>query len=285
MKILMNHILSPEDFIVEEMIDPKFLRKFQRSAEKVVPVEGPYILYMLKKRGLTTEEALRIVAANFKIPVASIGFAGLKDKFAVTSQYITIKGNFYGFSEKNMSLVRIGKTNRHISVGNLLANKFTITLHNCNAGKIEKAARRMKKMPNFFGPQRFGSRKNNHTIGKLIVDEKFAEALELINASSNKYASLMQMEKRKLKFYINAYQSGIFNKKLEKFLKERKIGKIKIPGFRVDELMLSCSGFKREAYVVPKNLACKKEGAAIKLSFTLPKGSYATVLISELLKN
>ncbi|HLD85629.1 MAG TPA: tRNA pseudouridine(13) synthase TruD [archaeon] len=278
----MNHILSPEDFVVEEVIDPKFLRKFERGAEKVVYVKGPYTLYLLKKRNLTTEEALKIIAAKFKIPVASVGFAGLKDKFAVTSQYISIKGSFDGFAEKNISLEGVGKTNKHISIGNLIANKFSITLHNCDAGKIEKSFHSTKKMPNFFGPQRFGSKKNNHEIGKLIVDKKFAEALNMINASGGRYASLKHVEKRKLKFYINAYQSEIFNKKLEI---TTKTGKIKIPGFNVDELMLSCSGFEREAYVVPKNMACEKYGFAVKLAFTLPKGSYATVLINELLKD
>ena len=118
-------------------------------------------------------------------------------------------------------------------------------------------------MPNFFGPQRFGSKKNNHEIGKLIVDKKFAEALNMINASGGRYASLKHVEKRKLKFYINAYQSEIFNKKLEI---TTKTGKIKIPGFNVDELMLSCSGFEREAYVVPKNMACEKYGVKFELN-------------------
>ena len=218
----MEHILAPEDFIVEEQIDPKFLRKFERSPGKIIQIEGPYTLYLLKKRNLTTEEAIKIVAARFKIPASSIGFAGLKDKFAATSQYITIKGTFDGFSEKKLSLVQIGRTNKHISIGNLISNKFTITLHNCNTDKIEKAARKMKKMPNLFGPQRFGLLKNNHIIGKFLVEKHFANALKLINKSQNKkYDSLNKVEKERLKFFINAYQSYIWNENLALVLKKQ----------------------------------------------------------------
>src|SRR3989338_8877930 len=85
-------ILGPEDFIVKEVIDNKFLRKFSRG-KKGVQEQGTYFLYLLKKENMTTKLALQKIAREFRIKESEIGYAGLKDKFAVTEQYITLKRN------------------------------------------------------------------------------------------------------------------------------------------------------------------------------------------------
>jgi len=69
---------KPEDFVVEEvpLLEPKD--------------EGKYHLVRLKKRDVSTLEALRVLSRFEKIPLKKIGFAGLKDRYAVTTQYLTI---------------------------------------------------------------------------------------------------------------------------------------------------------------------------------------------------
>ncbi|KKO20783.1 MAG: tRNA pseudouridine(13) synthase TruD [Candidatus Brocadia sp.] len=68
----------PEDFIVEEVADLPFQR------------DGNFCVYLLKKRGWNTVDILKMLSRKLNIPYASFSYGGKKDKYALTSQYITI---------------------------------------------------------------------------------------------------------------------------------------------------------------------------------------------------
>ncbi|MFC1769296.1 tRNA pseudouridine(13) synthase TruD, partial [Nanoarchaeota archaeon] len=68
----------PEDFIVREV-------PLDRKAE------GNYSIYLMKKKGYNTHDAVLKVAKFLKIDSKFIGVAGNKDKIAVTSQLISVK--------------------------------------------------------------------------------------------------------------------------------------------------------------------------------------------------
>ena len=145
---------------------------------------------------------------------------------------------------------------------------------------------------NYFGPQRFGKKGKNHIIGKYILKRDFEKAEELINKYCYKIRSLKNLEKRTIKFFINAYQSHIFNIMLKN--SNKKI--LEIPGyksrqnilikkdglskkdFRINELKITCNGSIRNSKVVPENFSFEKDKKTL-LKFFLPKGSYATTLI------
>jgi tRNA pseudouridine13 synthase len=267
---------------------------------------------------MTTHKALRLIAKKMSIAVSDIGYAGLKDKFAVTEQYVTIKNpGLRGLDLDALTLVEVGKTNKHISIGNLIGNDFTITLHGCkNIENIEKIGKELTKgVPNYFGLQRFGTKRNNHVIGKLLVQRRFDEALDKINASSHRnYSSLREVDKKMLKFFMHAYQSWIFNETLNGYMtkskkplfkavpvvgfdtkiKDDKIGrlvknilireKIKPTDFRISELKIACRGSKRDAFI-DVDLTADSDADKVVLRFVLPKGSYATNIIREISKN
>ncbi len=279
---------TEDDFIVEEIQNfPKFLR----TRQGIKPMSGPYTLFLLTKRNMTTEEAVKFLEKKF----GPVGYAGLKDKFAVTSQYVTIKGG-RNIKTKNLQLKKIGSLNRPIQVGELIGNKFRITLKNCkHPENMEKLAKELKIMPNYFGPQRF-SRSNIET-GKKILKRK------------------VRIDKKRAKFLINAYQSRIFNSVLSEYVRKHgrpTFGKFPIPGFgtklrssfadketkkllkaegiklkdfQISESRLCCDGSERHAFVKVKSLTYKINGNIIVMEFELPKGSYATVLIKEVTKN
>ena len=69
------------DFIVKEISD--VVNRIQNN--------GKYAYYTLKKTNLTTVGALEILSKKFKIPLKNFGFAGNKDKNAITVQKISIK--------------------------------------------------------------------------------------------------------------------------------------------------------------------------------------------------
>ena len=282
-------IEKPEDFVVEEVISPKFLRKYERSSGKVKPVEGPYSLFILRKRKMTTEEALKIVSSNINVPLNSIGYAGLKDKFAVTSQCITIKdkeNGLDGFCQSEVSLEKTSRTNRHISIGDLLFNKFTITLHNCKSlDKIGQILSFIKKpIPNYFGPQRFS--RNNAETGRKLLQRK-------INAD--------KFSKEKAKFFVNAYQSHIFNKTLM-VVKGKRLPLVGYNSKKIPKYMASllakdkisqkdfrfsgflCAGSWRETFIKIQDFNYSTKDDSLKLCFSLPKGSYATIVLNKIQK-
>ncbi len=94
-----------------------------------------------------------------------IGYAGLKDKNATTTQYISIPKK-YSKDLKNFkhNKIEILETTLHgskLNIGDLKGNHFEINLHEVkqeDVGKIEKLLKQISKigMPNYFGFQRFG---------------------------------------------------------------------------------------------------------------------------------
>src|SRR3989338_1584581 len=312
-----GRIKKEEDFVVEEIISRKFLPRFTRTGSGVSHISGPYTLALLKKQGVTTEDALRFVISRLNLNREDIGYAGLKDKFGVTSQYITIKGAVEDFKTERIELRKIGLTNKMMGIGELEANKFTITLHGCNPRHAMAAVDELEKhgMPNYFGPQRFGLY-GNENIGKLLLQRKFMEALGLINRQAkNRFKDLRGVEKRKLKFFINAYQSSVFNQVLDKYIScstkpflgsfaiagyntklkgdfsGKETGKIlerdniTLKDFSVRELNLNATGSLRRAFVKTGKISRKAKGNSVTLGFELPKWSYATILIREVAKN
>ena len=168
---LYNHFKKNiSDFIVEEKI----------SLDK----RGEYPLYLLKKSNVSTLEAVRILSRFLKIHPADIGFAGLKDKYGITSQYLTFpKGDYpknICFVQKNGKWLKTNKTNyekgtgfciekkgsykKKLEVGELEGNFFTVTLKNLSKEQrklIFKNADFIKEygFANYFGEQRFGTLK------------------------------------------------------------------------------------------------------------------------------
>ncbi|MBS3051470.1 MAG: tRNA pseudouridine(13) synthase TruD [Candidatus Aenigmarchaeota archaeon] len=307
---------SQEDFVVEELPSKKYFIKFTHSGG-VKNIGGPYTLALLTKKGMTTKDALKFLQKELGMQKDNIGYAGLKDKFAVTSQYVTIRGKAKEIEHENIRLKIAGYTDKMMQIGDLEGNRFTITLRDCkNPDNVSALAKELasRGLPNYFGPQRFGRHGDNHLVGKLVMKEQGA-ALRLINERNGRnFRHLGEIGKKTLKFYIHAYQSFLFNRLLDKYISLKSSplsGRFPIVGygtnlkndfagrelrkmlkkdgittedFSIRSLNITCVGSQREAFVKPSNLEHRIEGKALVLSFTLPKGSYATVLIREITK-
>mgnify|MGYP001609558906 CR=1 FL=1 len=228
----------PEDFIVKEISSVN------------TEINGQYAYFLLKKTNLTTIRALQILSKRFKIPLKNFGFAGNKDKNAITEQKISIFRGKRGFEKiklNGIELKYLGNGKNPISLGDLEGNEFTITIRNLNNNYIEKiqsAENKIIKIPNLYGPQRFS--KNNHLVGKAIIKRDFKKAVELIlenngfiedkikqylNENKNNYVEALRLIPLKTrKLFIHSYQSFLFNKIINKYLqKNKKINNIKIP--------------------------------------------------------
>ncbi|WP_457570051.1 tRNA pseudouridine(13) synthase TruD [Desulfurobacterium sp.] len=188
---LYSHIKkTPEDFIVEEL--PRL----------EITDDGKYDVFLLQKRNTSTLEAVRIISKLLKIPLKVIGFAGLKDKYAVTTQYITLPSG--SISEKEIHFVNngrwqigkergnsffkikfVGRTNRPLSLGEIQGNKFTIKVRNFEKSMREKFYRNLQTVklygfPNYFGEQRFGSVKSRDDfVLRYLLKGNFEKALKV----------------------------------------------------------------------------------------------------------
>ncbi|WP_457624688.1 tRNA pseudouridine(13) synthase TruD [Persephonella sp.] len=283
---------KPEDFIVKEVADFEFLP------------DGNFYLYLLIKRNLNTRD----VAARY-----NLSYAGLKDKNALTFQYVTadkflgetvleklLEGTFYG-------LIYLGRVRKKLKIGNLKGNKFSIKLKG-------NSLKKQDWFINYYDIQRIS---RNRERGKALLKK-------LNNTGS--WKKLRWLEN----FYIDAYLSHLWNKSLMAYIRGRFPGhylveknlKYFIPetdlntlmdifprfwpllGYRVEikdyeeavyDEVLKKEGFSLSEVVEKlsdikikgdyRKTFLKAEDVSIKsgrIEFFLPKGAYATMYLKHI---
>lgn len=165
---------EPEDFIVEE-------------APAAIGNEGPFLILRLTKKDWDQQRALREIARGLGISYRKIGFAGTKDKHAVTSQLISIPG----ISAEDIGRVRlrdirlevVGRAQGPITLGSHAGNRFHITIRDVApeglAGIVAGVSEVCRTgVPNYFGIQRFGvTRPVTHVVGRHILKGEFEDAV------------------------------------------------------------------------------------------------------------
>ena len=167
---------QPQDFVVEEIT----------PSEEVIQVgkdypftggEGEHLIFVMEKTNWATMGAMRELRKRLHCSEKRLGFAGTKDRRAVTAQ----RCSAWKMNEKELANVRIKDIilkplhyGDRVGLGDLWGNKFTITVREFD-GKGEMPSR----IPNLFGPQRFGeNRPITHLVGQAIVNGQFHDAVD-----------------------------------------------------------------------------------------------------------
>jgi len=158
--------------------------KFEDFIVKEIPIippkkEGGYTYFTLKKTNWSTMDALNAIARACHTSWKRFGFAGTKDKVAITEQLISAKGinavDLKKVKIKDLELYDFFQSDEPLRLGDLKGNKFTITVRDYESKDIKKSLEEFKTLCskgflNYFGEQRFGiQRPNNHFIGKNIL--------------------------------------------------------------------------------------------------------------------
>ena len=333
--MLIKHI--PEDFAVEEITNVKKKDK------------GNYCYFWLEKKNRNTQDAVDAVARA--LHVRKIGFAGTKDKKAITKQLCSAenvrKESIEKVSVRGVTLTFYGYGDEPVSLGDLKGNKFSIVVRDVDSDiKVKK----LKEIVNYFDEQRFS--RTNVDVGRAIVKKDFKKAAELIASGEGDYnlkvkefitrnktnfiGALHLVPRKILRMIIGSYQSYLWNDTVARLIEGQTkfvrvpysqgqlafpTGKIvdrKIPmiGFDtqvdkeirviVNEIMhregitfrdfiirefpeLTMEGAERDMIVPVKKFSAKMvkdelfDGRKkIMLSFELPKGSYATMVVKRL---
>lgn len=153
---------------------------------------GKFLRFHLYKENKDTQEALGIIGKMLGIQSKSFGFAGTKDKRAVSTQRVTVfKQQASRLAALNDRLIgiKVGDfchVKEGLLLGKLLGNRFTVTLRGVIADSedtIKAAADSLGRhgFINYFGLQRFGTGSvPTHLIGATLLRGEWKTAVSLI---------------------------------------------------------------------------------------------------------
>jgi len=193
---------EPQDFVVEE------IPTYEPSGE------GEHLFLWVEKQDVAAEQLIGYLSKALGVGRNSIGVAGLKDRRAVTRQYVSVPA---GVEEKvtagiDTEDIRVLKAVRHrnkLHTGHLTGNRFEIVVRNvCDdalprAQAIGEEIRRLG-FPNRFGAQRFG-----------VGNETLKLGLELLRGTKSPHEIAPGRRKFLSRLALTAVQSALFNAVLD----------------------------------------------------------------------
>lgn len=330
-----------EDFIVDEI--PLY------EAGK----SGNYVHLHIKKTDMSTLEMIAVLEEQTKFH--NISYAGLKDKYATTTQYISMPASFEKFFAKfkhpQIQILDSFLSREKLNIGDLKGNRFKIRLRDVTPTAAEKLDKVLTEIirqgvPNYFGYQRFGHDENHfeksqeaahgskvfrdRRLNKLmsnayqsyLFNDWLVERVQLCReldymdlAAFEKKWGLTTEEVKQLQAQSSIFKVlpgeimlDVINNKwvnvkdlasVKKPYKERKLqptgmlvgkkawrsrGVAGAIEARHDDDEVAMAGERRAAWIYPKEIKSTyiKKESIYELSFMLPKGAYATILLENL---
>jgi tRNA pseudouridine13 synthase len=310
--------------------------KFEQTKEDFIVDENPrtfsgkgnYIILRVQKIEMTTWDMIAAFAQFLNLPAEKIGYAGLKDKHATTTQYISIEAKYEKalkkFKHPGIKILKTTRDKYSIRMGDLAGNRFSINLFGVSpidAGRIEKRARKILKdgLPNYFGYQRFGRDEDSIEQAKAMIEgELFIEDAKLKKFLLSVYQSerfnawlrervLLSRNENNGKFML--LEGDVYLSDEAKLFTPKKIPQKDFEAHKVVPTGLLCGrnvyrarekageiekkyddgfiyekGSRREAVIFPSDIKFdyKNNFDILNISFTLPKGSYATVFLEAI---
>ncbi len=181
----------PEDFIVEEI-------------PRVHPEgEGSHLWLWVEKRSANTDWVARELASAFGCHQREIGFAGMKDRHAVTRQWFSVpvtdaaEQTIDEFRIEGVRILESHKHTRKLKRGTLDGNRFQLRIRDFEGDTAQTIQRlehiQANGVPNYFGPQRFGHQGRNVEQGFNLLQK---------NA---------RLKRNKKSIYLSAIRSFLFN--------------------------------------------------------------------------
>lgn len=154
--------------------------------------KGPNTWLWIEKEGRNTLDVVLDIARELGINRKQMGFAGMKDKSAVTRQWICVSNKtpeeLQGLGEQlhHVKIMKVVPNEKKLRIGQLVGNKFQLKIRNVEnpdsaAKRAEKILEELKNrgVPNYYGYQRFGkNRPNTHLVGKALIKEGVKAAVD-----------------------------------------------------------------------------------------------------------
>lgn len=287
---------TPEDFVVREQLETDFSG------------EGEHDWLLLEKTGANTAWVAARLAKHARVAERDVGYSGLKDRHAVTTQWFSVKReiknptNWDAFELDEARILEHHVHNRKLKRGMHRSNGFRIAVRSPGARSAEdRLAARLacigrEGVPNYFGEQRFGRNGANIDLGQAVLDGR-------------------RLPRNKRSIGISALRSFEFNKALDARVRDGTWNRL-LPGdyanldrtgshFEVEdvtpELEQRCSELdihptgvlpafesirvdasRRPLRMRISDLSWQLEDGVLWLEFGLGRGSYATAVLREI---
>jgi len=157
---------TPEDFRVEE------LALYEPCGQ------GTHVYFRVVKRGIPTPVAVSRIAKYMGVHPGDIGFAGMKDARAVTSQMMSLEhvdaAKLAAYHDSQIEITDTWKHGNKLRPGHLAGNRFTIRIRGVGRAQLDQAQAILdvlirRGVPNYFGQQRFGARGDTSILGEALV--------------------------------------------------------------------------------------------------------------------
>jgi len=168
---------------------------------------GEHVLLRIRKRGLNTDWVARQLARLARVSVHQVGYAGLKDRHALASQWFSVHLpgreplDWAAIEGAEIELLEVQRHHRKLRKGALRGNRFRLRLREVRGDKelLEQRLRQLASFgaANYFGPQRFGRAAGN-----------LERAAELFAGKP----TFRDRQRRGL--YLSAARSALFNRVL-----------------------------------------------------------------------
>lgn len=308
---------------------------FQVDEELEVPEHptGAHWWLRIRKTNLNTRDVVRALAELSSARVRQVGYAGLKDRVAITTQWLSLPlenvdpESITDRMPEGTELLEWRRARHAIRRGGLKANRFTLRLREVSGdlAALESALGRLGGgVPNYFGEQRFGRRGENLVRARRLFD-----------------GTLSRVPRFERGLYLSAARSWLFNLVLAERVRQGSWDRL-LPGeavmlhgsrswFALDALpetlagrldardihpsgplvglgeaasQADCAAFeaavldtepelvrglehwrlraeRRALRLVPGQLEVNRSGPDLRLAFSLPPGTYATVVLRE----
>jgi tRNA pseudouridine13 synthase len=296
---------------------------------------GEHLYLWIEKTDMSADYFVRQIGKRLGIPAAEVGTAGMKDRRAVTRQWVSVPASaeprIGQIDGENMRVLNTNRHNNKLKPGHLRGNAFNVLIRGASDVSIDPIVERIRRdgLPNYYGPQRFG--RDNET-SKLGLSMLKGEPSRIRQGFLRKMA-------------LSAAQSWLFNDVLSRRLTDGLLRTV-LPGdvmskwpfggmFTAEDVAVEQARFdaretvsagpmfgrktfatkgvaaEREATVLAEaglsaesfegfgklvmgtrrhnliyldDLTAQREPDGLRLKFSLPAGSYATVLLREIMK-
>ena len=181
---------TPEDFVVEEILG--------YDADGA----GEHALLWVEKRGANTDWVARELAKFAGVSPMAVGYAGLKDRHAVTRQTFSVQlagkpdPDWSTFPHAEVKVLAATRHSRKLKRGALRGNRFVLTLREVQGDRdaAEQVLQQIvvRGVPNYYGEQRFGREGGNVAQARAMFAGR-------------------RVERDKRSFLLSAARSQIFN--------------------------------------------------------------------------
>ena len=190
----------PEDFVVEEV------SRIQPDGE------GSHLWLWVEKRSANTDWVARELAKVAACPQRDVGYAGLKDRHAVTRQWFSvpvgenIAARVAAADIPDVSILASSNHGRKLKRGTLDGNRFRLQIRQLQGdpGVLRERLARIRELgvPNYFGPQRFGHEGRNVKQGLDLLQRR------------------VRLARNKKSIYLSAIRSFLFNQVLAERIRQ-----------------------------------------------------------------